>query len=702
MTERSFVNTALLGRCYRSGDYVRELPDGALEYAGRRDDQIKIRGFRVEPAEIEIALRQQPGVVRALVLAPKGRDGRRLYAYVEGKTATETLRKQIGELLAGHMVPSRLVVVPEFPVTENGKIDRSRLTEAARRRPEIGELVVPAAPIECQMAAIWCEALDLDSVGVHDNFFDLGGDSMLALAVARRSAMLVNKPGLAPKLLSCITIAKAAEALTGADEYPEVSIDEEEADCPATFGQQGLWALQHLDIANPALVLPFVIRFKGDIALEAIADAIRQLLRHHDTFSLAVRLVEGRIRLCQAEPPIINVEKQVIAEVDLRAFLAGLATKSANSLIRLREVPIEIHLLSTSGNDGVALFMFHHIAVDGSSLPLIVSELVRALEGRPLEGGERAVRSFARWQQACFERSIWNSHKAYWDSQLGSLPDALTLPIDRPRPSRRSGRGMQVEQVLSARSTATVHRLARANSTTPFRVLLGLIGLLAHRLSGQGDVIVATPVSSRHQPSALDAAIGYFVNFLPIRFEFNEALTFSLLMQQVQEKVTAAQVHADFPIELMIRGLETDVAQSLTRLVVAQKLFTGLPQRAGAIELQEIELPRRAAIYELAIFVAETARDITLAWEFDSDLFDSSSIERFQGILDVLLNSAEESPSCPVGRLDLMMPAERAELLDSIDFSIHGTAAHGNLIGLFDEQASANPVAIAVTDSGEV
>jgi amino acid adenylation domain-containing protein len=635
-------------RFYRTGDLARVLPGGALEFVGRGDQQVKIRGFRVEPMEIENALMRHPNVTRAITVVTGNADGRRLYAFAEGLVTAEALRCHVKKALPEYMLPSRIISVASFPVTAHGKIDKAYLLSQARKRPINYPAHEATNPFEKTLADVWCEVLDIESVGITDNFFDLGGDSLLALLLAKR---LSHATGIRTgAFLPYHTIAEAVAALhsDAATNSPSsaATFDFENQPAPLSFGQEGLWTYQKFHPENLAFILPFALRIQGDIALVRIEQGIAALMQKHEIFFLEYQLKTRKLAQVTAAKSLpVNVVCTAHAGERLDQELQQLFLQSAREISKLNSVPVRIHVVRASDNFTILLFVFHHMVIDGNSIPLLVADIASLIgdDCKVHHQIERGPRYFASVQRSHVGGAEWARMKEHWCRQLTPQPGVLSLSKrDQVKKSRSAAGSSRVVQILSDRCLEAIKHHAQENGTTAYTVVLAGMAMLAHRISGQDDFVISAPFSMRHTIADIDETIGYFVNILPLRFQPTAAMQLIDFVRNTQMIQREAQANAAFPFEAIVQSLDWShqEALSLSRLVVAQEMPSGLPFKSAEIELHGVDIRQESAMYELAVFVPANFYSSPLRWEFDSAVFDSASIQFFQCEFEKILLEA--------------------------------------------------------------
>ncbi|HKV09944.1 MAG TPA: amino acid adenylation domain-containing protein [Thermoanaerobaculia bacterium] len=658
------------GRLYRTGDLARWLPEGEVEYLGRIDHQVKIRGVRIEPGEIEVALRRLPGVREAVVVAREDRPGEpRLVAYVAGDIPQDTdLRELLRDSLPSSMVPSRVVRLDALPLTPNGKIDRRALPvpAAGPSAPEVcGALLTPA---EEMLAGAWADLLGLERIGADESFFALGGHSLLATrAMARvRAVFGVDLPVrvlFETPTVRAVAAAIEAEQRAGAGlAVPPLGRSPRPEILPLTFAQQRLRFLYQLDPENPFYNNLTVLALEGRLDVEALRRAVGEVVRRHEVLRTVYPVVAGRPvqRIEPWEPVSVPV-------VDLSALAAPERERerqrhAADEALRpfdLESAPVlRPVLLRLAAEENALLFSLHHIASDAWSSAILVREITTLYDafrqGRPSPLPELPVQyaDFAAWQQRWLQGAVLEQHLAYWRKVLGGNPPALALPTDRPRSERpgRCGRRrtFRVPQALSR----SLVDLSRREGVTLFMTLLAALDVLLQRLTGQDDVVVSTAVAHRSRAET-ENLIGLFVEMLPLRVDLSGNPCFLDLLRQVREVCLGAFAHQDFPLEGLIEELRRDGdAASLFRVAFGVRNSPVEELRVPGLILRPVARDEEAVRFDLTIWATETPGGLETTWTFRTDLFEESTIERMNGRLEALLWSLVAAPEACIHRLD--------------------------------------------------
>jgi amino acid adenylation domain-containing protein len=730
-------------RLYRTGDLARWRPDGTLDFLGRRDFQVKVRGFRVEPGEVESALLRHPGVREAVVTAvSESAGGHRLVAYyvpegADGPAPAE-LRIHLRESLPEHMVPSLFVPLAELPLNANGKVDRRALpSPEAVSEADTAPRTPPRNPIEEVIAGIWEDLLGLGQpVGVDDDFFHLGGHSLLAIRLLARLRAVLGADLPVQQVFDAPTIAGLAEAVARAlvsgdaaagpalpPLAPRVFADTGSADAaaPLSYAQQRLWFLDRLAPGSPAYNVPSAYGLAGPLAPAALAAALAEVVRRHEI--LRARFVErdGEPELEIAETlapgflPLVDLSALAQPSLSGRrsAELASLRSAEAERPFDLAAGPLlRTALVRLGAEEHVLLLDFHHAVYDGWSEGVLLRELpalydaARAGTPSPLAEPTLQYADFAVWQRA-WPPEVLGRQLAYWRGQLAGAPMALELPADRPRPAVASLRGAGRRRLLGAPEAARLHQVARREGATLYMLLLAAFAATLARHGGQEDVLVATPIANRTRPE-LEGLIGFFVNTLVLRVRLAGDPDFHRVLASVRQTALAAFAHQDLPFEALVEELRPERDLSRAPLVQAMLSLGGAtPGRPLGGGLHLARLPsseKTTAKLDLSLAATELTelegedggQSLLLELEYATDLFTATAAERLLAHFATLLCGAAEAPELPLSRLPLLAPAERHQLVAEWNDTASGFPER-TLHGLFAEQAAARPDAVAVS-----
>ncbi|MEW5354805.1 amino acid adenylation domain-containing protein [Streptomyces sp. 16-176A] len=687
-------------RLYRSGDLVRHRCDGLLEFISRVDTQIKVAGFRVEPAEVEAALAEHPEVLEAAVAAHGTGDTARLVAYLvpaDGRAPRAAeVRAHLERLLPAHLVPARYVVLPELPRTASGKVDRKALPDpAGARQAPAEDRVAPRTALERAVAAVWCELLDLDEVGVHDDFFALGGNSLLATRLAFRLRQVLAAEVPLAQVFAAGTVARLAEVLAAtADRQPPIAPAGTDGPLPLSFAQQRLWFLDRLAPGATDYLVPIALRLRGPLDRPALTTALDALAERHAVLRTRYEERDGEpVQLVDPGARIPLTERAATEEEALRLIRADLAAPFDLAA----GAPVRAMLLRIGADDHLLALTLHHIVCDGWSVEVLAGELARHYAGEAVEPLTVQYADFARWQREHAATAEFAARLGYWRERLAGLVP-LELPTDRRRPRLRDPGGDRLAVELPAGLTTAVEELARRHGATPFMVLLAGCYALLGRWSGQQDIAVGTAVSGRTR-SETAPLIGFFANTLVLRGDLSGRPTFAELLARIRESALGAYAHADVPFERVVEELAPE--RDLSRNPLFQVMFELRPPQGEAFTLpglrvEQLPVSWPAAKFDLTVSVQPQA-DGTLrcGFEYATALFDRDTVRGMAEHYGRLLAALVGEPDVPLDRIEALDPAEREALIHGR----HDTFARPParcLPELIAEQAARTPDAPAV------
>ncbi|WP_158885984.1 non-ribosomal peptide synthetase [Amycolatopsis anabasis] len=708
LTEQRFV-TAHGERLYRTGDRVRFLGDGTLDFLGRADDQVKIRGHRVELGEVEAALTRHPGIRDAAVTARGDGGPRRLVAYFvpadeTAPTATE-LRDFLGRSLADYLIPAIFTELDALPLTPNGKVDR-RALPAPEGHPVTGaEHVPPRTGAERELAEIWAEVLGIERIGVHDDFFELGGDSVLSIQVISRMRARLGAD-LSPRaLFSRRTIARLAASLPaerGAD--AAIPAAPRGGDLPLSFAQQRLWFLDEFSSGSPEYNTCAGLRLTGTLDLEVLQDAVRALVARHESLRTTFHAVDGhgvqRVHET-AEVPVRVTELSGAPEDEVRAVLA----QEVRTPFDLGTGPlIRVLLVRRAETEHLLVLSLHHIITDGWSMGVLTEDLATLYaagirgEAADLPPLPISYADFAVWQR---DRDPGGEHLGYWQERLAGL-EPLELPTDRPRPPVKTSAGAVHPFTVPAELVTRLKEVGRSADATLFMTLLAATQLLFARYSGQRDIAVGTVTSGRDRVE-LERLAGFFVNTLVLRSTVDTSAGFAELLAGVRDTAVEAFAHADVPFERLVELLQPVRDPSRTPLVQALVVLQNTPDTRVPLDeltIEEFALPTALAIFDLSVEFTEREGALLGAIEYNTDLFDARTVARMAEHLLVLFDALTADPRRPLAEVPMVTEAERRALTGAWNDTGAATGADRRVHELVAEAAAETPGKIAVSCDG--
>ncbi|MFI7668050.1 amino acid adenylation domain-containing protein [Nocardia sp. NPDC049526] len=712
-------------RVYRTGDVVRWNTDGALEFLGRNDSQVKIRGHRVELGEIDAVLSTRAEVAYAVTVPWRAGPGpAQLVSYVVPENGAslsgEQLRAALAEVLPSYLVPTAVMILDAIPLSPNGKLDRAALpapvVQAKRFR-------APATPVEEIVAGVFADVLGIDGpVGADDDFFELGGNSLVATRLAARIGAALDATIPVSMIFEAPTVARLAARAESRADTGRVALTAQPRPqrIPLSYAQQRMWFLNRLEPGSAAYSIPIVLRLSGKLNLDALRAAVEDVLNRHEVLRTVYPYAEGepsQVVLPTAEA-IAPITVTSVAEPELAESLSAFVSRVFDVTV---EAPVRVRLFELGPDEWVLAVVVHHISCDGSSLGPMARDMMTAYAAHLL--GETPNRpplpvqyaDYAIWQRTVLgteddPESLLRAQIDYWTLELAELPVLLELPTDRPRPPVQTYAGASVPLTVGADLHAGLQQIARAHNTTLFMVFHAALAATLARLAGTDDIAIGSPYAGRGEPE-LDDLVGMFVNTLVLRTRLTPGMTFTQLLEQVRATDLAAFGHADVPFERLVQELNPVRSHAHHPLFQVMLGF----QNVGRAEFELPGLSASAmaadidtALFDLQITVSDSydstgaPAGITGAVTYASDLFDATTVTTIVDRLLRLLGALVTDAAQPVYEVDLLGVDEREAVLtqwNSTDrklppgetlasFFAHSVQAHADLPAVtFGEQS---------------
>ena len=711
-------NPAAGERMYRTGDLARWTAAGQIEYLGRVDDQVKVRGFRIEPGEIEAVLAAQPGVAQAAVVVRRDRPGDgTLVAYTVPASGAELepggLRAVAAAVLPGYMVPAVIVVLDRLPLNANGKLDRRALPA-----PDYGATpgrAEPATARERALCEVFGQVLGLERVGVEDSFFDLGGHSLLATRLVSRIRTVLGAELPIRAVFEHPTPAALAGVLDGAEAArpPLTRAAARPERLPLSFAQQRLWFLEQFHGPGTAYNLPFAWRLTGQLDTAALTAALGDVVARHESLRTVFATEDGEPyqHIIPAGEATVPVTRTTARSDELEGLIEAAARYEFDLASQL---PIRASLFTLAEHEHVLLLLCHHIASDGWSMQALMADLATAYQARrdgrtpgwaplPVQYAD-----YTLWQRDLLGGAetggVLAGQVEYWRQALAGLPEELTLPFDRPRPARPSRRGGQIRfQLADTRLHQALESLAREHQATIFMTLhAGLAALLS--LMGAGaDIPLGTPAAGRTDEAVHDL-VGFFVNTLVLRADLSGDPGFAELLGRVRETVLSAQARQDVPFERLVEALNpprSPARHPLFQVMIGDEGVAAVDWQLPGLRITAEPVPDVAAKFDLTLgFRPDHGADgapagIQASFEYAADLFDPATVRALAARLTRLLRQAARDPGRRISRLDVLTAAERRRLL--LDWNDTARPVpEATVPGLFQQQVARTPHAPAV------
>ena len=719
LSHAKFIQHPVSGaRIYRTGDFGRYLPDGNIEFLGRQDLQVKIQGYRIELGEIEAAILRHANVRECAVGVTEGvSGGKQLVAFLVAREqpapSQQEMKAFLKERLPGYMSPVAFIACEGLPLTANGKVDRKALAAFKNALNESREATATiATPTQELLASLWREILGVDEIQPHDDFFLLGGHSMLVTRMVSqlREIMQVELPLRA--VFEASTLSELAHKIDcmraqAEGQAPPITPAERGEMVPVSFAQQRLWFIDQLTPGNPAYNMPLALRLSGKLNVAALERSLQEIEKRHETVRTIFRAVDGKpfqVILPPERPSLPLADLRAVPAEFQREECARLAEAEARTTFDLSTGPMMRALLMQTGDDDFLLCVtMHHILCDAWSMGVLLREMTTLYQG--FDAGEPAAlpdlpvqyADFSLWQHAYLAGEVFDQQLNYWRKNLAGAPPVLELPLDKPRPLVQRFAGAHCPLRLDTDLTASLKALSAERHVTLFMTVLAGFQLLLARLSGQEDIVVGSPVANRNHRE-IEGLIGFFANTLVFRTQLRDNPTFEQLLGRVRETALAAYAHQDVPFERIVEELQPQRALSHTPIFQVMFVFQNTPFETvhlPNVRLQPVDIKTGASHFDLTLRLWEDAGSLTGRLEYNSDIFENASIARMAKRLEKLLASLVKDPSQHAHSLDILMEDEKSFLAQQRQLSARDYPA-APVHQLFEAHARQNPDSVAV------
>jgi len=722
-------------RLYRTGDLALLRNDGDLEFRGRADDQVKVRGFRIELGEIEAVLRRQAGVRDAVVAVREDSPGqKRLVAYVvpagEPAPSISDLRQALKESLPDYMVPAAFVVLAALPMTPSGKVNRRALPAPDMGRPNLDSSYMPPhTPVQQMLAEAWSDLLGIERIGIHDDFFQLGGHSLLVAKLATRIRQAFKVELSLIEVFKNPTVAQLAEAVEKpgiASEFPElppIRRAPRDRPIPLSFPQERVWFLNQLTPGgNIAYNFQFTLWLRGPLRVDVLEQVLTELVRRHEILRTSFPAFGGRpVQVVHPAAPVSLplVDLRGVPEEEREALAERLFEETAQVPFDIAQAPLIRWRLVRLDDDLWELIQIeHHFVHDGWSFALLLREIKTLyptfLGGEPSPLPELPVQyaDFAVWQREWMEGPIMDHLLGFWKKKLAGAPPGLEVATDRPRPMRASFAGDLELFRVPPDLYDGLRKFSRREGFTLYMTMLAGFFTLLNRYTGELDMVIGTSNANR-RAHEIEGMIGMVVNSLLLRGDLSENPKFRELLGRVRELNLEVYAHQDMPFERLVQELRPE--RQIGRNPLFQIMYNfhdaGVPDlefgdlkaaflvrgnRSAKMDMNVIVIPR--AEQRVGLAERESDRHALLHWEYNTDLFDRATILRMINHYLTLLAGIVEDAGRPLSELPLLTAVEQQELLAG--WGVAETAPPPPDIALhrrFEAQAARTPDAVAVT-----
>lgn len=706
LTAEKFIESPFLPgeRMYKSGDLARWLPDGNLEFLGRKDQQVKIRGFRIETGEIEYQLLKH-GLVKEAVVVARGDEDKYLCAYYTAyeELSISKLKDFLAKRLPDYMIPSYFVQLDAMPLTSNSKIDIKALPDPEGRKSLKTLYVEPQNEIEEKLADIWKEILGIEKIGIDDDFFELGGHSLKATALVTQIHKTFNTEIQLKDVFEIRTIRGLAASIKTAGQslYSSIKPANAQENWPhgyyaASSAQKRLYIINQYEGIGTGYNMPAAVEIEGDLDYQRLEETFNKLIERHESLRTSFGVFEGEV--VQIVHPEAKLNIDYISETEYIEKIGGSGVdKAIKDFVRpfdLEKAPLmRVGLVRTEEKRHVLMVDMHHIISDGMSMNILIEEFAYLYEGRSLPELKIQYKDFAVWQNELFKNGEVKKQGEYWKSVFdGNIP-VLDMPTDYPRPLIQSFEGDRIDFELDRELTLGLNSLSAKTGTTLYMVMLAAYNVLLSKYTGQEDIVVGSPIAGRHHPD-MEKIIGFFVNTLALRNYPKDSKTFVEFLADVRQSTLLAFENQDYQFEQLVDSIA--IPRDLSRNPLFDTMFvmqniSSSDLRIPDLRFKSLDIDYKTSKFDIKMEAMEWKDRIRMGVEFKTRLFERQTIERFARHYTNILRTIVECPQILLSQINLMDDDEKNQVVYEFNQEMNGFDAIKTVVQLFEEQAAASP-----------
>ncbi len=702
-TEQSFFRNPFLThpdeRMYKTGDLGRMLPTGMMEFLGRKDHQVKVRGFRVELGEIESQLFKHDRIREAVVVDKKDAEGHVfLCAYVVAREpiTSQELREYLSGKLPGYMVPSVFMPLERLPLTPNGKIDRKSLPEPDDSLQSGAAYEEPADSLEETLVRIWQSVLGVERIGVHDHFFELGGHSLSVTSMALKINQALHVEVPLQDIFNQPTVRELSRFIRSMEKSGQSRIEPagKRAAYPVSSAQKRMFILHQMEKKGLQYNTPVALTVQGGLDAVRLEEVFRRLVARHEVLRTSFMLEGDSPLQVVHDEAAFSIRRWAAAEDELesavRAFVRPFDLSSAPLLrVGLVQLAEDRHML---------LIDMHHIVNDGLTTAMLIREFVALYEGEALPAPRIQYKDYAVWQQAFLQKEAMLEQEHYWVSKFAGDIPILNLPTDFARPAVQSYEGERFRFAADKAVQERLGRLAAQTGATLYMVLLATYNVLLHKYTGQEDIVVGSPIAGRNHAD-LESMAGLFVNTLAMRNYPARDKPFMAFLQEVKENALQAYSHQDYPFEQLVE--KVSVRKDMSRNPLFDTMFIMQNRDRTVLEIPGLsfapyEFDSKVAKFDLTLEALEDAEGIRFELEYSTRLFTRETAERLAGHWLKVLQEVTANPAVLLDEVDLLSEREKRRIVSEFNDTAAAYEDTEPLHRLFEEQALNNPGQTAI------
>ncbi len=673
------------GKMYRSGDLVRWLSDGNIEFLGRIDEQVKIHGFRIELGEIETRIRDIENIKDCVVIVkPDNTGDKAIYAYYTGTEKVEIteIRSKLAENMPEYMVPAYMMQLEELPVTKNGKIDKRALPEIEARAAR--EYVAPRNEIEAKICEIFSEILSVEQVGVKDSFFELGGHSLRATRLVNRIEAETGTRIALKEVFAHPTVEQLAVLAGGeSEEYVPIPKAEEKEYYAMSSAQKRTYLIQQMDTEAVTYNMPANLKLTGEVRPDAMREALQAMTNRHEILRTVFLMVEGEPVQKILDHVEADFEYATSSESDeelMTEFLKPFDLASGR-LVRVK--------LVNKGEYHLMMFDMHHIVGDGMSMNTFATELMALYNGEKLEPLTHQFKDYSEWMQT---RDL-SGQAEYWKRQFDDEIPVLDMPLDFPRPQEQSYAGRTINCELNEKLSEKIKELVKKTGTTEYMVFLAAAMVTLSKYSRQEDIVIGSPISGRTHRDT-EGMLGMFVNTLAMRGKPEKDKTFREFLEEIKNTCLKAYENQEYPFEELVEAV--DVQRDMSRnpifdVMLALQNNENVDVKLGDSETEGTGISGTIAKFDMTFNIAKTKDGFVISFEYCTDLFKAETAERILNHFEKILGEVTADSEQKLCSIEMATESEKQLILNAFNATATEYPRDKTVVELFEEQVKKTP-----------
>lgn len=686
-------------KMYHTGDLARWLPDGNIEFMGRKDHQVKIRGYRIELGEVENVLREQAGVKEAIALVKEDSMGEKcLYTYLvkEAEITMETIRKGIYMKLPEYMIPSAIVEIPQIPLTTNGKVDRNYLLDMEVCIPKTREYFPPENEIEFKLVEMWRDILGIEDIGIHDNFFEIGGHSLKATILCGRIQDELEVEIGIRDIFEKPTIAELGKNIMENHEnkYKRLNPLKKQEGYPVSSAQKRLYVMQIMNPESTLYNIPMVMELMGKVDKVKIEKAINALIAKHESLRTSFYLENDEI--LQKVHEVVNIQLEY-EEAESKDEI----DKILSSWIRpfnLNQLPLIRGGLIKAGERYLLLLDMHHIISDGTTMGILYHDFIKSYSGMKLETEQVQYKEYAQWEKEQKEKRTWEKQKEYWKKEYEEGIPVLELPVDESRGKLEGSEGASISFEIDEETVKGIKEAVAAVGGTLYMGLMAAFSILLSKYSGQEDIVIGSPIACRRHPQ-MEKVAGMFVNTLAIRTKPKAQKRIKDYLIELKHKLLNVYENQEYAYEELVEELNVKREKNRNQLFDVMLMLQNTDMKEmelSDIQVRPYELESKSSKFDITLTVVENKDRLACEVEFRNRLYSRETISQMMEHYVRIVKQISINKDKTIEEIELLDSKEKVKLLEKFNDTKVKYDRNKTIVELFEEQVERTPDNIAV------